>query len=465
MNNTLEAQARIALSRFGLGRAADEALPGDARGWLLAQCSPRPVPAAIAALPTSSQLLTEFSRTREAAAGAANASAKQDLQAAQRRQGYTRYRDSVNARVISALQTDAPFQERLVHFWANHFCVSADNVSSVPLVGSLEHEAIRPHVMGRFEDMLMAVEHHPAMLFYLDQIASVGPDSRFAAAARARNATRERGLNENLAREILELHTLGVRSGYTQEDVTEFARALTGWSLEGEHAARGWYTGGFAFRDNMHQPGARTILGRRYEQQGEAQAHAVLHDLARAPATANFIASKLARHFAGDTPPSALVDRLARAFTESEGDLPTVYRALINSPEPWQEAGVKFKTPWEWMLSAMRGFGMDANPQSVARMQMPQLFEQLAQPVWKPGSPAGWPDTTAAWAAPEAIVRRVEEANRLAGQASEGLEPRRLMSDLLGSVASPVTRSVIEGADSRNNALALLLVSPEFMRR
>lgn len=244
--------------------------------------------------------------------------------------------------------------------------------------------------------MLAAVEQHPGMLVYLDQVRSIGPGSEMGQLARRRGG--RRGLNENLAREILELHTLGVNGGYTQADVTELARALTGWTVSG--MARGpvgrsivqaSQRGSFAFADALHEPGARRILGRTYAQPGERQAHAALADLARHPSTARHLATKLSRHFAGDDPPPAMVERLARAYQSSGGDLPTVYRAIINSPEAWAERPVKFKTPWEWTVSSFRALGARQVSPKVAAT----LLRELGQPTWQPGSPAGYADIAA----------------------------------------------------------------------
>ena len=457
-------RARVAASRFGLGLAPGQSLPADPRDGLLAQLRDHPVPSAIAALPSFEELAREAVSLRDEIQRAPDAAARQAAQATQRRIGFGRYRDALQARVLAAVQSETPFFERLVHFWANHFCVSADNVALVPFVGRFEFDAIRPHVMGRFEDMLVAAESHPAMLVFLNQSTSIGPDSLMALRARARDPQRQRGLNENLAREILELHTMGVRSGYTQADVTEFALALTGWSLDGDSYQRAGFSGGFLFRPNAHQPGVRTILGRRYAQSGQAQARAVLQDLARAPATARFIAANLARHFAGEQAPPSLQERLAQSFIDSEGHLPTVYRTLIDSPEVWASGPGLFKNPWDWTISALRALGVNDIAQ-VRRLQLPQLLEQLGQPAWRPGSPAGWPDTAASWAAPDALVRRVETADRLAQLVGGHLEPRRLAALLFAEAASPTTRQTIEGADSQRTALALMLVSPEFMRR
>src|SRR6478672_11217764 len=343
------AATAIALNRFGLGARPSDPAPADPKAWLLGQLSHYQArPPALASLPARTEVVQQLSdyiaEARTEARTRKQPQPGDGLPDSARR--YLRqsirsdYMEMNAARLGSALTTSAPFLERLVHFWANHFAVSADKLPVIALAGLLEFEAIRPNVLGRFSDLLIAVEQHPAMLIYLDQAQSIGPDSqagRFIAARREQ----KRGLNENLAREILELHTLGVRTGYSQADVTEFARALTGWTVSGiarGPAARmlgGGAPGEFHFAEVVHEPGERTIMGKSYPQQGEAQARAVLLDLAASPATARHVSTKLARHFAGDDPPKAIVDRLSSAFLASRGDLPTIYRALINSSEAW----------------------------------------------------------------------------------------------------------------------------------
>jgi uncharacterized protein (DUF1800 family) len=455
----------IALNRFGLGARPDDVPPKNPKAWLRDQLQAyQPRPPMIAALPNSGAIAIPYFQSRRQANRAVDAEAKQAIYAASRSDHRRIYRAAVNARVANALATDTPFVERLVHFWTNHFAISADKVTTVPFVGSFENEAIRPHIIGSFYDLALAVERHPGMLIYLDQASSIGPQSTMAQRARSRDASRVPGMNENLGREIMELHTLGVRSGYTQNDVTEFARALTGWSIGGVAAPtfeQDVVAGSFIFRPGMHEPGERTIMGRRYGQIGEEQARAVLHDLVKAPATATHIATKLARHFAGDDPPGALIERLSRAFADTQGDLPTLYRVLIDSPESWAPRLLKFKTPWEWGISALRGIGLKTADSLVP----PQMFSQLGQSVWEPGSPAGWADIATSWAAPDALVRRVEVANRLATLAADRYDPRELANKLLATPPSPNTRAMIEGADSRAIGLALLLVSPEFQRR
>ena len=471
----------IALNRFGLGARSADGVPADGKGWLLSQFDRFEArPQALATVPPRSEIarqLIDYIAEQRMAGQAKRMAAAMPTGAAPDKPGDSAkrflrrgirddYVAMAGARLNAALTSRSPFVERLVHFWANHFAVSIDKLPVIPVAGLLEFEAIRPHVLGKFSDMLIAVEQHPAMLLYLDQAQSIGPDSRAGQAIAARGG-KKRGLNENLAREIMELHTLGVRTGYTQADVTEFARALTGWTVSGlgrGPAARmlgGGPAGEFAFAELIHQPGERTIMGRRYGADGERQARAILLDLAANPATARHIATKLARHFAGDDPPQAMVDRLTRAYLKSGGDLPTVYRAIIDSPEAWAAQPLKFKTPWEWSVSALRALDQTEIEPDVAGA----LMTQLGQPTWKPGSPAGFDDIAASWAAPEALVRRVEVAQRIADRVGSSVDPRAIAEKVLPGLLGEPTRTAIARAESPAEGLALLLVSPEFVRR
>jgi uncharacterized protein (DUF1800 family) len=460
----------VAWNRFGLGARPSDTAADEPKRWLLDQFSRyQPMPAAWAGLPRTAEQLSKLEAMQRAAREAP------DGQRAAARQAYRRelredYLASVAARANAALQAGAPFVERLVHFWSNHFAVSVDKIAVVGLAGPFEAEAIRPHVLGRFEDMLVAVAQHPAMLLYLDQAQSIGPASRAAQIAAERNPQRRRGLNENLAREILELHTLGVRSGYTQADVVEFARALTGWSVAGGFGAarrlarddNGVEGDTFRFRTALHEPGDRSLLGKTYAGSGEAQARAILADLARSPATARHIATKLACHFCADDPPEALVQRLSDAYLRSDGDLPSLYRVLVESPECWDTAAnVKFRTPWEWGIASLRAMGREEIP----AIRMAGLMQQIGQPVWRPGSPAGYDDVAASWAAPDALLRRVEAAQRMASQAPSDLDPRALAAKVLPGAVGEHTATAIARAESPATGLALLLVSPEFLRR
>ena len=460
-----------ALNRFGLGGRNDEQAPADPRRWLVQQLSQfEPRPAAIAAALPSAKLVVMLRESRddrkerkqeaEAAGTDPKAKAKLDGVPGPYRDLRDAYVDAVGARAAAALTSTSPFVERLVHFWSNHFAVSVDKIVTLGLAGAFEFEAVRPHVLGKFSDLLGAVERHPAMLLYLDQAQSIGPGSPLG--ARAAQRGNARGLNENLAREILELHTLGVRSGYAQADVTEFARALTGWTVGGL-AKQPILQGpgpGFWFAAPIHEPGARSIMGKRYGQSGEAQAQAVLDDLARHPATARHIATKLARHFAADDPPPALVARLEQSFLQTGGDLPALYRVLIEAPEVWS-GPPKFRTPWDWTIGALRATGIKTLPaKSVAA-----TLQQLGQAVWKPGSPAGYDDIAASWAGPDALYRRVEVAQRIAERTAATIDARTVAPLLFPGTLSAATATALARAESGPQALALLLASPEMMRR
>lgn len=463
-------EAAIALHRFGLGGKGDQSPLTDPKRWLTDQLAQfDPAPPTIAAQPHSRVVVDMLRDRRELQRDKKQAEMKPgsgddqlDVTKLMELQKQVRdvYVQAVGARTDLALTTPTPFAERLVYFWANHFAISVDKIVTTGLAGSFEFEAIRPNVMGKFGAMLSAVERHPAMLLYLDQAQSIGPGSPLA--QRAARRAKEIGLNENLAREILELHTLGVRSGYSQSDVTELARAMTGWTVGG--IARQRYLQGpgpgFWFAGIIHEPGSRKLLGKNYAQSGEAQAQAMLNDLAVHPATARHIATKLARHFAADDPPSALVMRLEQAFLSSGGDLPTLYRVLIAAPEVWN-GQPKFRTPWEWAIAALRATGVNKLPGASAA----GAFQQLGQPVWKPGAPAGYDDTAPSWAGPDALYRRVEVAQRIAQRTAPAIDARQLAARLFPGALSQPTADALARAESGEQALALLLSSPEMMRR
>jgi uncharacterized protein (DUF1800 family) len=474
--------SEIAVLRFGLGAKPGElAVAGaDPKAWLKQQISGAVPLMSADPLPRSDRIYVGFvaarqeQRVERRAAAEANESDSKPADAkvanAVREVYQPQYRAQVLARVQSAAATDRPFAERLVHFWSNHFAVSADKGVVYGLAGTLENEAIRAHVNGRFIDLLTAVEQHPAMIAFLDNQYSVGQDSeaaqkaRRAAARRFAAATPKRqfGINENLAREILELHTLGVNGGYSQADVTNFAQILTGWSIGGGNGRlAGGAPGQFYFRDNLHEPGAKTCLGTTYRQTGQAQGEAVLADVSRHPATAHFIATKLVRHFIADEPPAAAIERVASAFLKSGGDLPRVYAALIDAPEAWQSGARKFKTPQDFVFSSLRA--LNVSPQKPE--EVIHSFELLGQRQYTPGSPAGWPDNAKSWDGSDALMHRVLWATRFADKFDQGADPIELAASSLGAYARPETLTALRRAASSGQALALLLMSPEFQRR
>ena len=471
--------ANIALRRFGLGaRPGDMArISPDARGFVLAQLT-NPAAARLddANLEPSHIVFAEAQRAqmqlraaKEAEKSAAGNPAGGDpanpmtkigaavqlaappavKPGAIRRDAFV---DEMAARVDRAITSDTPFLERLVLFWSGHFCVSAAKGPVRGLAGGYEREAIRPHVLGRFETMLKASAQHPAMLIYLDNQLSVGPNSQAG-------KNRGRGLNENLARELLELHTLGVDGGYTQDDVTNFARILTGWTV-GNVNQPNQVAGKFLFTPARHEPGTWTVAGRSYVDKGKGSGDDVLTELARHPATARHIARKLARHFLADDAPQTLIDRLAATFTKTDGDLAAVSKTLIEAPEMWTNRPRKVVPPYDFSISIVRGFGVRPKSTEIAR-----IAGALGQPIWQVTSPKGWPDEDDAWMGPSAVRERLRIAEMLARQMDKLTDPRTLAVELLGDMMSEETRQAIARAESREQGFELLVMAPEFLRR
>lgn len=469
-------EAAIAVTRFGLGARPGEIAEAakDPRAYLKAQIRRQGADPFETDGETSNQRLAEFREYR-----------RQRVTAEQSGQGKGDGSDPVKmarqfirqnaagdilGRVRLAAETHAAFRERWALFWANHFTVSATKAQASTLVGPFENEAIRPNVFGRFADLLAAADTHPAMLLYLDQAQSVGPNSRAAQFQRrggdrrgpGQNSGQPRrnpGLNENLAREVLELHTVGVDGGYAQADVTEFARALTGLSVAGP---RDPGVQGVVFRDQAHEPGERTVMGVRYGQDGKAQAGAILADLADKPQTARFVCAKLARHFVADDPAPALAARLERTWLSTRGDLARVAETLIDAPEAWAPPPAKFKTPYEFVISSYRALGHE--PRGLG--QVSAALSGLGQRPFGAPSPKGWPDEAAPWAASDALVKRMQFAQQL-GSAFGPLvqDPVALADQTLGARLTPAAATAISRAESRAEAIALLLMTPEFQRR
>jgi uncharacterized protein (DUF1800 family) len=464
--------AAIAANRFGLGARPGElaAIGNNGPDWLRAQLLAPPPTLAADGLRPSQQILAdalslrrEIEAARRQARTGAETQAQDNVQ--QRLPQFLRpiYTAEATARLEQAVATDRPFVERLTQFWNNHFAISVDKQFLPGLAGSFEREAIRPHVLGNFSDLLLAVETHPAMLLYLDNHLSVGPHSIAALRGARRGAPRKIGINENLAREILELHTLGVGGGYTQRDVTTFAEVITGWTIGGERNGPFDHgePGRFVFRAELHEPGTKSVLSRRYRDDGFEQGVAVLRDVAREPATARFIATKLARHFIADDPPPSAVGRLAEAFERSGGNLPAVYRALIEAREAWTQPLAKYKTPSDYIVSSYRGLSLpvDAGHGALAP------FEALGQRTWQPGSPAGWPDRSADWDGASALMKRIQWADAVGERLGNHRDAVQLAGELLGANLSEATRAAVTHAASAAQSITLLLAAPEFLRR
>ena len=499
MSSNRDADAASAANRFGLG-----AKPGtldnlhDPRGALAQQVrAPAANDAAFAGLMRSADYLAAEIRYQqdrrarkqelEAINNAANSNDPDVQQKAKAAAGGFRkeFGDQLlaegNARWHVALAAPIGFDERLVRFWSNHFAVSVDKRQALLYAAPMEREVIRPLAFGRFEDLLLGVETHPAMLRYLDNVASIGPDSRFGERVAQRidgggddaKPKRKLGLNENLAREILELHTLGVNGGYSQADVTELARAITGWSIHAPRDDRlaGRFGGatseassltGFVFREVAHEPGARTILGKHYSDGGMQQGRRVLADLAMHPSTANHLAFKLARHFVADQPPPALVQRMAKKYLDSGGDLSALYLAMLHSDEAWAPVARKFRTPNDFLIAALRALGTEDVPDVRKAIG---LLARLGQPDFMPRSPAGFADTADAWIGPDALWKRIQTAEELAARAQRSLVPAQVARDALGLRLDASTAQAIARAESPKQALSLLLASPDFQWR
>ncbi len=364
------------------------------------------------------------------------------------------FRAEALSRLQRATMAESGFVERLGDFWSNHFCISANQGELARMwAGSFEREAIRPYVLGHYGDMLKAVEQHPAMLFFLDNQQSNGPDSRAG-------QNRKKGLNENLAREIMELHTLGVGGGYSQDDVTSLAAIITGWTFAGRDGKLA-PPGAFAFNANAHQPGPQKLLGKIYEDTGVAQGEAALSDIARHPATAKFIAKKFAAHFIADDPPPALVARLEGVFKKNDGDLKAMTLAMLDSSEAWHAPMTKMRTPYEFLVASGRLMGRIPDDPGRAL----GALNVLGQPLWTPPGPNGFADSNGAWAAPENMKLRLDVASQMSARISDTLEPLELLESFAGEAVSTETKQTVERAETRQQALALLLMSPEFQRR
>ncbi len=472
MNDTLRA-----LNGFGLGaRPGERRSVSDPRAWLRAQLQGGP-----------SQLRPPAEATPDAIEEAIRAfrTAGQDNEARQqaRRRLVAIAAAESRAALTERITSARPFVERLVAFWSNHLCVSIGaKILVAPLAGSYEREAIRPHVLGRFVDMVLASAKHPAMLVYLDNLQSIGPNSRGARAggrgAQQTPSPTRRGLNENYARELLELHTLGVNGGYTQQDVQELARMLTGWTVGGlarpgrrAQAPRGRRQPGaadgrdddfgFAFEEALHEPGTKTVLGAKYPESGVAEGERAIRDLCRHPSTARFVATKLVAHFIGDDPPATAVDRIAKVFQASDGDLRAVSSALIDLPEAWSDSARKFRTPQDWLIAMLRAF----KATEVSDTVMPVL-RQLRHPLWSPSSPKGFSDATTDWADPDSLLNRAELARTVARRLRVARANARDLVDVIDVAgADPLHTFLADGSIPVDERLALVVAGPAFQWR
>ncbi|QOZ71261.1 DUF1800 domain-containing protein [Bradyrhizobium arachidis] len=491
MSNAAKAEVVLALHRFGMGPRPGSiaAIGTDPRGALIAELDRPLTLTAAASLPTSAKAyrtVADANARRTARAKQAQQQAKKQQMAATQvaageqsqaqsegqapAQGQEKdaaemaakqaadaipdpgrpiYLQEAKLRTEAALSAEIGFAERLVWFWSNHFCISANRIQSMS--GAYEREAVRANALGRFVDLLLATEGHPAMLFYLDNLESMGANS-------TAGINRSRGLNENFAREIMELHTLGVRTGYTQDDVISFANVLTGWTLV-PPGADPTHGGEFTFNPRLHEPGGQTVLGKRYEQEDAEQGRAVLRDLAAHPATATHVATKLARHFVADEPPPALIEQLAKTFRDTEGDLKQVAIAMVSSDDAWRGPPSKLKRPGEWVVGMVRATGITL----VDPVRYTGGQQLLGEPLWRPSMPKGYPDDEASWI--DGVGRRLDVANNFAERITGMADPQVIIEDVFASEIASEVKQAVGRAESRQQALALLFMSADFQRR
>jgi uncharacterized protein (DUF1800 family) len=318
----------------------------------------------------------------------------------------------VQAKLLRAIYSERQLDEVMTDFWFNHFNVYLGKGADRYMLTSYERDVIRPHALGKFEDLLVATAQSPAMLFYLDNWLSVGPDSEVAlgvalrrgrnryARSQARPKKRASGLNENYGRELMELHTLGVNGGYTQKDVTEVARVLTGWTIAEPRKGSG-----FKYEDKLHEPGDKIVLGHRIKQGGEKEGRQVLHLLAHHPSTAKFTCTKLAMRFVSDNPPPALVDRMAQTFLKKDGDIREVLKTMLKSPEFWSDDAyrAKVKTPLEFVVSAARA----TNANVTDAMTLARQLNNMGMPLYGMQPPTGYSMKADAWVNSSALLDRM----------------------------------------------------------
>jgi uncharacterized protein (DUF1800 family) len=448
--NKMFSTASIAVNRFGYGCTNDELqlASKDVKAWCANQLEPI---AFSKGLPSSSEVLVAAHEYRRA-----KKQAKQSGQALDnkiKKQSRTFHQQLVTDTIYSAVKTEYGVSFRLFDFLSNHFSVSAQGRLMVGLAPTLEREAIAPNLLGNFEDLLLAVVRHPAMLVYLNNEQSFGHNSKLG------KRKKSKGLNENLAREILELHTLGVDGGYTQSDVIALAKALTGWSVA---RAKNKQQSGFQFRAQGHEPGSQTLLGKQYPAKGKQQAQDMLRDLARNPKTASYVCQKLLFHFVGEDIDKLALNNMTKAWAATNGNIKQVMLAMFNTDSVWQlQHPQKFKTPRDFVISAARL--LDVDGKQLKKFSLSALINMGQKPL-AAGSPAGYNDDNESWLTPSALMVRADWAMMVASRYKRANTESLMQGKLAGSISDKTYLSVVR-AESREQGLALLLMSPEFQWR
>lgn len=438
----------LALHRFGFGLRPGDTLPSDPVGWLKGQIKRQPEPASFAQFPSAHETLTnepDLKKIGKAKRGEYGRGILKMLNLA------------LSERLALAVSGDTPFHERLVWFWTNHFAIPiAANTRVASLLFDFERTAIRPFATGKFVDMLLATARAPAMLYVLNNAKSIGPNSSFG-------QRRERGLNENYAREVMELHTVGLNGGYKQDDIIELAKILTGWTVAPAKRLEQGKT--FVFLPQWHEPGEKVVMGVRYPEEGEQEGVKALTALANHPSTAKYLARKFATHFTSDKPDESLVAALEKSFLDTGGDLGALAHTLIDHDAAWAPSLAKARSPEIYVAAAARTIWAKNPPDSDSRVKLIETTARFGQPPCQPPSVKGFPDDSAAWLGPDQVLDRVDWAIEMAEETRSTVNPIEIAQGVLGSLMSETTRKSIAGAPTPQEGLALVLVSPEFMRR
>ena len=472
-------KSEIASMRFGYGLDIKRSNPQHKSDLLSHIATPERIPTALQSRPSVDDRIAKRDVIKSEGQGK---SAKEKQKFARRSRQYLKNQLKIDAhmRLIAAVETSTPFFERLVFFWADHFSVSAKNPDVAMVALDYENTAIRPHVDGTFRDMLHAVTAHPAMLMFLDNHLSVGPNSRYIQNRKKKNLPlgKQKGLNENLGRELLELHTLGVTGGYTQADVTNASRLLTGWTVDKSR-------GHFRFRPEYAEPAPTVILGKKYGAKKPLKSHMekLLDDLAVHPKTALYVCGKLARHFIADSPPKHCIDKLVDTFLKTGGDLPSVYKALLDMPESWDTFGQKTKRPFDHIVSGIKATGLDSklllprmdnnkNGVRPSNFSVGAMFA-LDQILYHVPGPNGWADTAEAWISPQGLTFRLKWAMRIAGYSASKkgyihnnkAKLQKTFEACLGKSPDKMSNILVTGAPNRRDSIVLALTNPTFTRR
>lgn len=447
--------AVIAVNRFGLGARPGELQTAkkDPHRWLLAQMVNPKFDPSVGNLHMAYETLAASDKMKKK---------RKEMQAQGMEAEKGTYspikqfqRELLQDGLQHSLTTNHPFALRMFDFFSNHFSVTVVSNLMMVLAPLLEREAIAPHVFGRFEDMLLAVEQHPAMIVYLNNEQSFGPNSLIG--------KKRGGLNENLAREILELHTLGIDGGYDLNDIQQLAMAISGWSVSGRRAKDSYR--GFVFRSKGHEPGKRNVLGVQYSQSGIKQGRAILRDLAAHPSTARFVSDKMARYFISDQPSVALVNAMQDAWLETDSDLEAVATAMLGHKDAWLAEQEKFKAPRDFVVSCLRACNVELESKSTRRIAktLGDTLNSMGQAPFNAGSPAGYSSDNTAWSGSDALMKRINWVSQLTDRVKR--DPIKIAQMTLGETVSEATRLSVTRAESRSQGLALLLLSPEFQRR